>query len=397
MTEQSLTGLGTGLGGAAGLAGDDASAVFYNPAAMTLRPGSQLQAGLTYIEVKAEFRGASSCAAAGACAPGPHADGGSGSLVPHGYAATALAERLWLGVGVNVPFGLQSDYGRRWVGRYHAVESRLQTIDLNPVAAWRLSDWLAAGAGFSVQYADATLSQAVFTGTPADGFAEVSGDDIAYGFNAGLMVQPGDTTRLGVSYRSAIDYTLAGDFTVSGLPGPLAARNGTVPAEAGLTLPETVFLSGWQRITQRWAVAAAARWTRWSRFDALRVVNAASGSVLALTPQDWNDSWGVTLGVHYAYSPAWTFRAGLAYDQTPIPDAARRTPRIPDGDRRWLAVGASYRPGDNLTVDLGYTHLFIDNNDIDNTIPLAPGLADRLTGRVDIDSDAAGVQVNWRF
>ena len=60
----------------------------------------------------------------------------------------------------------------------------------------------------------------------------------------------------------------------------------------------------------------------------------------------------------------WTFRAGVAYDETPI-DATFRTPRIPGGSRYWLAVGASYEVNDWFGIDAGYAHLFVEDTRVD--------------------------------
>ena len=51
-------------------------------------------------------------------------------------------------------------------------------------------------------------------------------------------------------------------------------------------------------------------------------------------------------------------RAGIAYEKSPITDGVR-TPRLPDNDRMWYSVGASYKPPQftGITVDLGYSYI----------------------------------------
>ncbi|MDZ8224960.1 outer membrane protein transport protein [Nostoc sp. ChiVER01] len=55
--------------------------------------------------------------------------------LPNLYAAWSVSDRLKLGIGINVPFGLSSKYDSNWVGRYQAVESKLTTININPTVA----------------------------------------------------------------------------------------------------------------------------------------------------------------------------------------------------------------------------------------------------------------------
>ena len=68
---------------------------------------------------------------------------------------------LSVGLGLNAPFGLATEYDRDWVGRYHAVESDVKTLNINPSIAYKVDDHLSVGAGVSAQYIDATLSSMV--------------------------------------------------------------------------------------------------------------------------------------------------------------------------------------------------------------------------------------------
>lgn len=104
-------------------------------------------------------------------------------------------------------------------------------------------------------------------------------------------------------------------------------------------------------------------WANWSRFKELRITNDASGATIALTPQDWNDSWYFSLGAEYAYNDALTLRTGVAYEKSPVPDATRSV-RTPDNDRYWLSVGASYKFSEKMTANFAYTHVFMEDGDV---------------------------------
>lgn len=409
LTEQSVTGLGRAFAGF-GAAGDDASAAFFNPAEMALIQGSRASAHLTYIDVGAEFVGASAKVPVNAATGTPLAaptvtpgtdNGGTSALVPGGYYIRRLSPELVLGVGLTAPFGLSTEYARNWVGRYHAVESEVKTIDFNPSVAYQINDQWTVGGGFSVQYIEGKLNRAVFQGPGVpDGFVDVEGDDWSLGFNLGVMFQPDRNTRVGLSYRSSVKHSLKGDRTLSGLLGPAAARNGVIGAGLDVELPETLWLSAFRRINDQWAVLAGARWSRWSRFDELRI-DFADGT-RDITPEQWGNQWAFNLGVQYQPSAAWTFRAGVAHDDSPVPSVELRTPRIPDADRFWVALGFSYRPSDRLSVDAGYAHLFVDDVRLDNTLPIADlgggnVLLDNLTGEYKGEVDIIGVSVSYSY
>lgn len=335
-------------------------------------------------------------------------DAGEDVFVPNFYAAWNLSDRVKLGLGVNAPFGLATEYDDNWVGRYQAVTSELTTININPTVAAKVTDELSLGLGINIQYANAKLSNAIDFGAigrgfglptrpqSADGFIEVEGDDWSVGYNLGLLYEASPETRIGSPYRSGIDYTLKGDadFTVPAAAGILT-RSGRfidTDARAELKTPDSLSLGFYQQVTPELALLADVTWTNWSKFEELRIQFDNPVQPDSVQPENWKDTIRVGLGVNYAASDALTLRAGVAYDQSPVRDEFR-TPRIPDSDRVWLALGASYRPSESLSLDFGYAHLFIG----DGSIAQVSSAGDTLRGDVESDVDIIGVQLNWRF
>jgi long-chain fatty acid transport protein len=80
--------------------------------------------------------------------------------------------------------------------------------------------------------------------------------------------------------------------------------------------------------------------------------------VLASTPENFRDTWRVSAGATYHYNDAWSFRGGVAWDESPV-NATDRTPRLPDGNRTWLALGTKYQVNRNLALDAGFAYVFI--------------------------------------
>lgn len=416
LTEQSVTGLGRAFAGGS-LPNDDASAAYYNPADMMLGKGMQAQAGFTFIGITTDAENTGSTIRLPANlgnvltqpgtlpvfvtipTTGRNDDGGTDNLVPNGYYIMDINDRMRFGVSLNAPFAVSTNYGKTWVGRYHAVESELTTIDVNPSIAYRVNDNLSLGFGVSAQYAEATLTQALFNPLSAfvsDGYAEIKGNDWGFGFNLGATYEFDPTTRIGLSYRSRIKYTLEGDRTISNyIPG----RNGEIPAKVDWTAPDWLSLTAYKRLNDQWAVMGGVRWTNWSLFQELRF-KYADGTQSVLE-QKWDDSWTFNLGVSYDYNPQWTFRAGYQFDQTPVQSAEHRSPRIPDSDRNAFAVGFSYHPNEQLSVDFGYMYLLFKDSSTDNTINLlstAPGLVtDTLLLDYNSYGNLVGLQASYKF
>ena len=375
LIEQNASGLGNAYAGQAAAA-TDASTIFFNPAGMTLLPDRQVVVAGHLILPQAEFSGTVTPDIGG----GNGGDAGGLALVPNAYFAFRLTPDVHLGVGLNAPFGLKTEYDSDWKGRTHAIESELKTINLNPSIAWKASETLSLGAGLSIQYAEATLSNSA----NGAGIATVHGDDYGWGFNLGVLWQPSVATRIGLAYRSEVEQNLEGDVDFS----VAAIANGPVTADT--TLPDSASLSLFHKLSPKWDLLADVTWTGWSDFRELRIVRNG-GVTLALTPQNWDDSYRYSIGANYHLDDRLTLRGGVAFDETPTSDAYR-TARIPDEDRTWVAFGAQYRLSEKTVLDFGYAHLFIKDASIDKIEgPI------RLTGLYDASVDILSAQLTMNF
>lgn len=420
LAEQSASGAGNAFAGAAAVA-EDASTIFFNPAGLTRIKGSQFIVAGHAINIDASYSSQSAISAVGTPLTGGNGGNPGGTVfVPNLYYSTEINPALVFGVGVNVPFGLMTDYDPNWIGRYQALKSDVKTININPTLAWKVNEAVSLGAGIDAQYIRAELSNAIDFGSicfgsfgalaPAvcapggffpqakDGSVKVEGHDWSYGFNLGALFQVSPETRIGVAYRSKISHELSGgnaSFSKpAGLPGPIAASPTFTDsgAKASITLPESFSLSVFSQINPQWAVLGDVTWTRWSRFKELRI-RFDNGAPDSVTPEEWDDSYRVSLGASYQLNNAWKLRGGVAYDRTPVKDEFR-TPRIPDNDRTWVAVGANYRLATADSLDFAYSHGFLKDASLNKAEPPVGGT---LVGKYDTKVDVLSVQYTHSF
>jgi len=418
ITEQSVTGLGRAFAGGS-LVNDDVSAVYYNPADMMLSSGTQSQLGLIDIDISIKTSDGGSTMRLPANlgdlltkpgtlpvfvtipATGAPDNGGTNNLVPNGYFAMDINDQMRFGLGITAPFAVSTNYARDWVGRYAAVDSEMKTVDINPSIAYRVNDNLSLGFGVSAQYLDVTLSRALFNplSPTSDGYVENKGTDWGFGFNLGATYQFDPDTRVGLSYRSRIDYTLEGDATISNyLPG----TNGTRGIRADWIAPDWAALAFYKRLSPQWAVMSSLRWTNWSVFKDLQIDLADGSGVLGVINENWQDSWSVNLGVTYDYTPEWTFRAGYVYDQTPIRSAEYRHPSIPDSSRNAIGLGFSYHPDPKLSVDVGYMYISFAKSSTNEALDLVPSsysglFVEHLLVDYSASGNLFGLQASYRF
>lgn len=376
LTEQSAGALGRAYAGV-GVDGTDISGVYYNPATMTLHPGTAIQAGFVAVGLDLAYESND----------GKITENGqyNTQAIPHGYISHQLTDSMWIGLAMTVPFGMGTEYDDNWPLAYKGISAEVLTFDFNPNVAWKVSDKLSLGAGMSIQYAAADLKMGMEKGVTS----EIDADSMAWGFNVGLMWSPLENLRFGLSYRSRINHNADGDLEV------------TMPGMGVTTLDATATIStpAWAMATAAWDVNdllslyATFRWTDWSSFDELQIESSIPSQPIV---NKWQDTYLFSVGADLRFTNWWTFRAGIGYETSPIDDPKYRTAIIPDADRWWFALGSSFKATENMQIDVsaawlhgtGERDLWGKNEQFQ----------DEVKGRFDkLDAYLFGVQLVYKF
>lgn len=355
LNDFSVAGLGRAYAGG-GVVGDDYSALAYNPAGMTLG-GTGVQAGISVIQLHADVTG--------------KYDGKYDSTnvnvtteVPNFFAQYKVNDRVAVGFGVYVPFGLAIEYPKDWIGTDHGIDSELAVIDYSTAVAVKATDKLSLGLGIFARNAnvDLTSSTTLPTGKVEN---EFDLDDWGWGLHVGAMYEFTKNTRLGVSYRSRSQHKIKGDFDfMKGVPAGAPYYAGTYDATLPMDAPEQVQLSGYHKLNDKIGLSAGAKWTRWTRFDALTIHTSHPRTQVEVA-QRWKNAWNFSLGMDYYHSENWTFRTGIGFDESPVPNSYERTTAIADNDRWEIALGASYKQN-AWTFDMGYMFLYLPHYSVHN-------------------------------
>lgn len=385
LLEQNTSGLGNAYAGAAAVA-EDASTLFFNSAGLTQLKRPSLVMNGAVIMIKSEFNNANSQPALGFATPGSNGGNAGGTtVVPALYVAVPLNDRITGGIGVNAPFGLKTEYSDDWLGRFQGILSDVKTTNINTALAFKINDVVSLGVGANHQTLDATLTKNVnYTAViaqvspaalafPANlglqGLSTVKGNDSAWGYDVGLLFNFNDRTRFGLSYRSALSYSVNGDANFSPPTSSNATGQGIIAAASATTLangpvtlaiklPATARLAMMQKLGSAVELLGEVSWTQWSDIQELRV-KRTNGVTLSNTPEVWDDTMRYAVGANFQLNDALKLRVGGALDESPVPDTTR-TPRLPDADRTWLSAGAKISVSKHIDMDLGYTHIKAD-------------------------------------
>jgi long-chain fatty acid transport protein len=364
-----------GLAGAGWAArAQDAGTLFSNPAGMTRIEGNELYLGLQPMYFKLEFDPDSNTTV-----EGEDGDASDWLVGGSGFYVHSFSDDLKFGVGVLGYFGLGIDFGDKWVGRYYVTEGGMQGLTFIPSIAYRINDRLSLGVGVDIMYV--TFDQKASLNNPdaPDGSFKLEADDVTYGLNLGVLYELNNRTRFGLQYISESDLELKDKPKFKGVGPILDAALGAAglldaSIKMDVTAPQSVMLSAYHDVNERWAIMGNIGWQEWSEFGKVRVQVSTTDITTMTLDSDYDDSWHVALGTQWKATEPLLVSFGIAYDSS-IVDDDDRTLDLPMGESWRFGSGAHYTLKDNLDVSFAYELWWFGDLEID--VDDGP-----LTGRV---------------
>lgn len=359
LNEYTAAGLGRSFSGEGAIA-DSAASGSRNPATMTMFDRPSFSGGAIYVDPDVKLTGNSPVT-------GRSLDDDNiapNAWVPNLHFILPINEQWALGASATSNYGLSTEFENGYPAGPLAGKTDLITENLNLSAAYRLNEHFSFGVGFDAVYAKAKIERNAGElvalqsrgRIPADTTAaHLNGNAWGYGWNAGILYEVDENNRYGFTYRSKVDIDFDGNYR-SDLPVAAGGTGGsTVPGSLTLNLPEMWEVSGYNRVAPKWAVHYSLTYTSWSQFQELKATGS-NGNTLFQKDEGYHDVYRIALGTTYYYNDQWTFRTGIAYDDSPVP-ADNRTISIPDQDRLWLSVGSTYAFNKDASVDLGVSYM----------------------------------------
>ncbi|MFC3396248.1 long-chain fatty acid transporter FadL [Brenneria rubrifaciens] len=359
LNEYSTSGLGRAFSGEGAVA-DNATSGSRNPATMTLFDRPVFSGGVTYINPDIDLNGSSSS--------GQNAD--ANNIAPHAWVPNLhfimpLNEQWAIGASAVTHYGLATDFSDSYVAGSIGGDTDLVTSNVNLSAAYRLNQHFSFGLGVNAVYSDAKivrhageLSSALPPALglqPSSEISRLEGKEWGYGWNAGILYEVDENNRFGLTYKSKVDVDFNGDYS-NDIPTFAGGTGGaTIPGKLTLNLPEMWEASAYHRVAPKWAVHYSLAYTSWSQFQELKATGN-NGQTLFEKEESFRDAFRLALGATYYYDDNWTFRGGIAFDDSPVP-ADKRSISIPDQDRFWLSAGTTYAFNKDASVDVGVSYM----------------------------------------
>ncbi|UOP10658.1 outer membrane protein transport protein [Pseudomonas palleroniana] len=442
-------GWGRAFGGGS-LFKNDPSAAYNNPAAMAFIDSTIAQQTVDYARVKIKYSGQAYDHNGNPVTNTPVLDdqgnlgdptlntnnGGQGGFtawLPTGFLVVPIGDRFAFGLSQVVPQGMKTTWDQNSKLRDFAVDTKIETVGLTGSLSFKVNDEFSVGAGLIYQRSQGFVSQNIDLLAAADvspglggtGFPtgvghslmRVKVDNSSVGWFGGIVWKPTLQDTLGLNYHAKIKNKMTGKYNIytdaigrNTMTNPIGPNGETLVemaypglklfpdgahASTQLDIPATAAVDWVHQFNDRWALGVSVMWTEWSSFQDLTL--KSQGSTIVAIPYNYKNAWMTSIGGDYKATDELTLRAGVAYDQTPTRNSTR-DPRIPDGDRYFLAFGAGYDikavPG--LSVDAAYSHQFVEKVNLRTKNVDRLGAA-QLDGKAESSGDVVSLSATYKF
>jgi long-chain fatty acid transport protein len=351
-------------GDTAGPTTANGSALFWNPAAMSLIDGHSV-----FIEPQLAWRKNQYTPSEPGQAP---SDTTRWNIIPAAAATFTLHDRVKAGIGIFFPYGLGNDFvPRDGSSRFSIIYADMRSMFVMPslsvdvVKNDKMRFAFAAGlviARTSVDHYKALDSGSLLPGsTPRERIGDVlaeqeartlfSGAGNTFGFDVGLLFQPIPTLTLGASYIHSMKANVKGTLQSYMPPTNQAAAQLRTPMEAtaNFPLPATLrFGADFRFLENRAMVKFQTDWSRWSEFDTQTVtVTEPAGVSLNLDqqiPRNFKNTVGFRAGGSYFVNDWAEVLLAGGGESGAVPDATM-APDINDSSLIGVSVGPKFYIG----------------------------------------------------
>jgi long-chain fatty acid transport protein len=405
VSEHSASGLGRAFAGEAAI-GDDAASLARNPALMATFDKAQLSVVGSYVDPDISVTGVTN-PTGGAASDFDANDVAPAQVVPAMYYIQPINDKVAVGLAIYSNYGTGTEYPDDYSAGAVAGTTHIATVNFNPNISYRVNEQLSLGAGVSLVYATAELQRnagalgGMIGGDATSNLSDMEGDGYGFGWNVGALYEINKNNRLGISYKSKVKTELEGEYkgtASASTPAPVGPQN-TVDGTLDINLPSILEVSGYHKLTDKFAVSYSWMYTTWSDFGDIQANGADCNDTLGgggqgvclIKEEDFSNSSRYAIGGEYYLSETVTLRAGYAFDE----QAGEATLSIPDTDRNWYTAGVTYKATPALSFD--FAAALVAGEEIEFDEKISGSLPADGTFKSSGDAYIYSAQMNYSF
>ena len=381
-------------GAGAGARAQGPGTVLFNPAGMSRLEDTQIHVGMVNLISIDSFEFNASPRTQpnppGSLPPFAGTSGGGdlGTYVPYAgaYASHEISDRFHIGFAFAGMYAGEANYAKDWAGRTLVTDVSLVSFGLQPALSFRVTDWFSIGGSVSAVYTTFDIAFATSLALQAPTVQIKNAEDWGVQGSVGLLFEPSENTRIGITYRSKVDLKLNGEFIN---PSPM-----NLNFDINMTFPQGFNISVFHQLTNKVALLADGGWSDWSVFG---YQPATLGPATIPINRDWRDTWRLAIGVHFMATEKLLLTSGFSYDSSPV-TSSLRLPDIPVSEAYRFSAGMKLPVAVNIDLGLTYTFMWMGNNVNIDQVALPPTGTTILDGRYDPAwIHFVGIQIDLRF
>jgi len=383
---------------------DDGTAIFHNPAGMTLLEGTQFYSHLSIFH---SGLGLKLYDSEGLLQPEDHEispDISVGFIPFLGITTDWGVEGLRTGFAVYAPNAYGASLPGAEATRYHVLQALFVAARITAAGAYAITDRLSIGASVSllpVYLTAQRMMNPLVLADPdarflpvsqtrgADARLEIEGLDFTWSWDLGVIFRPIDTLRIGVAFQAGSPVELEGDVVLKQADGTRVKTRHTTK----LTIPLTLRAGFNWEFAPGFELGADIYWWRYSVFQeqVTRLSQPVMGIGEFVDPKDYDDSWNWCVGLLYHVLPQLELMIGYQEDYTPIPSRTF-TLENPSRDQRGISLGLRWQVSDRVRIGAAYVRNWFTPPQVQDSIGTPPS-----NGKGHGANDEWGIDVLWEL
>jgi long-chain fatty acid transport protein len=305
--------------------------------------------------------------------------------------SSSVLGKFKFGLGITTPYGGDSQWKKDWTGKNSIIDKNLVSIAISPAVSYKITDKFSFGATFVASISTLHVENAISVSPDANVVMDFKSKGFGYGF--GLRYNVNEKLSVSAGYLSQVNNKSYNGTAKFNVPSSLASQFPSGDATTKSSVPAGISVGGGYKLNDKLTLALDVNYGIWKCFDSTIFIYKAATSTSAVSsvhiPNKYKNAVSIRAGAQYKITDMFTARAGVSYEQTPVP-SDYLFPETPDADRINLTAGLGYKINDMFSVDVSYRFVNVMKR-------TATNVYSNMSGTYKTYAHVTGLTLNYNF